>query len=267
MELKSWERKHYVAGGGDPLLFYVVYGEIKPSAPFSRSKYRSNGAPDGIEVMSYGPHIHPEVPGKFRHGYIWNVFAATDPDLAATVSRCEHCMILRGTPTDFTTLDYLRDTVGLITYLIDQGGCAVYDPFMFHWWNPSEWKQKIFEPAAPVPRHHTVILFSEENDPSLKWFHTRGMRKFGRPDISVHNVSSELEEGVIDLCARFIEHQAFGLVVQDGYQINTASLPSGGIVRHRGNLDDPDFNNCHIEISWPNVAEQKGHRKPPSEPT
>jgi hypothetical protein len=249
-ELETWQRKHYVAGGGDPFLFYVVYGEIDSSAPLSRSTYRSDGIPDGIEVMSYGPGQHPDVPGSFREGYLWDEFVADDPRLARAVAQCEHCMILRGTPTDSTTLDYFRDTVGLVTYLIDRGGCVVYDPLMFRWWQPAEWKQKIFEPAGPVPRHHTVILVSEEDDPSLKWFHTRGMRKFGRPDISVHNVPAELEEGVIDLCNRLIEHQAFGHVVPDGQEIKMASLPSGGVVRHGGDLDDPDFNNVHLDVSW-----------------
>ena len=112
-ELETWERKHYVAGGGDPMLFFVVYGEINTSAPLSRSRYRSNGAPDGIDVMSYDPSTHPDVPCSFRNGYIWDEFVANDPELAATVGRCEHCMILRGPPTDSTTLNYLRDTVGL----------------------------------------------------------------------------------------------------------------------------------------------------------
>ena len=232
------------------MLFYAVYGEIDASARLSRSRYRSNGAPDGIDVMSYGPSKHPDVPGSFCKGYLWDEFAASDPKLAAIVERCEHCMILRGTPNDSTTLNYLRDTVGLITYLLDHGGCAVYDPLMFRWWDTSEWKQQIFEPAASVPHNHTVILVSDEEDPSLKWFHTRGMRKFGRPDISVHNVASNLQDGVIDLCNRLIEHQAFGHVVRDGQQVKMASLPSGGVIRHRGDLDDPDFNNVHLDVSW-----------------
>ena len=245
------------------MLFYVVYGEVDTSAPLSRSRYRSNGAPDGIDVTSYGPNTHPDVPGSFREGYLWDEFVADDPEFAAGVERCEHCMILRGTPTDSTTLDYLRDTVGLITYLIDHRGCAVYDPFMFRWWQPSEWKPKIFDPAAAVPRHHTVILVFEENQFSLKWFHTRGMRKFGRPDISVHNVAAELEDGVIDLCNRLIEHQAFGQVVDDGQQIKMASLPSGGVIRHGGDFDDPNFNNVHLDVSWPDAAEPRGEREPP----
>jgi hypothetical protein len=194
--------------------------------------------------------MHPDVPGSFRDGYLWDELVANDPKLATAVGRCEHCIILRGTPTDSTTLNYLRDTVGLITHLLDHGGCAVYDPFMFRWWQPSGWKQQIFDPATAVPRHHTVILVSEENDPSLKWFHTRGMRKFGRPDISVHNVATDLEDGVIDLCNRLIEHQAFGHVVQDGQKIKMPSLPSGGVIRHGGDLDDPDFNNVHLDVSW-----------------
>ena len=240
------------------MLFYVVYGEIDASASMSRTKDRSNGAPDGIKVMSYGPNSHADVPGSFRDGFIWDEFVADDPELAATVVGCKHCLILRGTPTDSTTLDYLRDSVGLITCLIDHGGCAVYDPFMIRWWKPSEWKQQIYEPAAAaVPGNHTVILVSEEDDPSLKWFHTRGMRKFGRPDISVHNVASDLEDGVLDLCNRLIEHQAFGYVVQDGQQITMASLPSGGVIRYGGDLDDPDFNNFHLDVSWPKRGRTK----------
>ena len=102
-----------------------------------------------------------------------------------------------------------------------------------------------------------MILVSEEPDSSLKWHHTRGMRKFGRPDISVHNVPTELEDGVIDLCNRLIELQAFGHVVQDGQQVKMSSLPSGGVIRHAGDLEDPDFNNFHLDVSWPKPGRTK----------
>ncbi len=81
------------------------------------------------------------------------------------------------------------------------------------WWSPAEWRERAFEPAGPVPRHHAVILVSEEPEQGGKWYHTRGMRKFGRPDVSVHGVTPELEAGVEDLLNRFIELLAFGGVV------------------------------------------------------
>lgn len=252
--LETWERSSYVAGGGDPYLFYVIYGDIDLAVALSRSTYRSNGVPDGVDAMLYGRTSHSEVPSSFREGFVWNEFCGADPALSRTVANTEQCVLLRGSPTDSATLNYVRDVVGLITHHIDHGGCAVYDPLILRWWRPEDWKTKVFLPAAPVPRHHAVILVSPEPDPSLSWFHTRGMRKFGRPDISVHDVSSELEDEVIDFCNRLIEHQAFGQIVPDGQEINMGSLPPGGIIRHAGSLDDPDFNNFHLSVTWPNAT-------------
>jgi hypothetical protein len=260
--LESWQRPRYTDGGGEPMLFYVVFGKITPATPLSRSKYRSAGVPAGIELLSYGPEKHSDVINSFREGYLWDEFVARSPRLAAVVAKCDHCMILRGTPADSTNLNYLRDSVGLITYLIDQGGCAVYDPLMFQWWSPSEWMERIVEPAGPVPHHHTVILVSKEDESSLKWFHTRGMLKFGRPDISVHHVPPALESGVTDLCNRLIEHMAFGLVVPDGQKIKMASLPCDGIVKHGGHPDDPDFNNVHIEVVLETEKKQSAKLRP-----
>jgi len=54
-----------------------------------------------------------------------------------------------------------------------------------------------------------VILTSEEPDRPGLWYHTRGLRMFGRPDLSVRGVSPELEPAAQDLFNRFIEMQAF----------------------------------------------------------
>ena len=248
-ELESWERQHFTDGGGEPFLFYVVFGNVDASASLSRSKYRCDGMVDGIDIMTYGPTANPEVPSSFLEGYLWEQVQTDDPDLAKAITECEHCMVFRCAPADDSTLDYLRDTVGFITFALENGGCAVYDPFMLKWWNPSDWKNTIFEPAGAVPRNHTVILASEDDEPETTWFHTRGMRKFGRPDISVRNVTTENENAVVDLCNRLIEQQAFGHVVPDGQEIRMDALPNGGSIHHAGTLDDPDFNNVHLIVT------------------
>jgi hypothetical protein len=128
---------------------------------------------------------------------------------------------------------------------------------MFRWWEPGGWRRHIFEHGGPVPRHHVGILTSNENKSGvtaqpLTWFHTRGMRRFGRPDLSVHDVPLPHQDAVIDIIDRFIEFQAFGGIIAEGQEIRTRSLPSGMICRHRGDTDDPDFNNVHVEITPPN---------------
>ena len=82
-------------------------------------------------------------------------------------------------------------------------------------------------------------------------FHTRGMRKFGRPDLSVRGVNPAYQELAIELCNRFIELQAFGHVIPEGQKVRLKGLPDGMTCRHSGSFEDPDFNNTHVEIEWP----------------
>jgi len=78
------------------------------------------------------------------------------------------------------------------------------------------------------------------------WIHTRGLRKFGRPDLSVRGVPREFSQPVVDLCNRFIRMQTLGGRIPEGQEIRMVSLPSGLICQHAGSLDDPDFNNVHM---------------------
>jgi len=243
----NWTRPYYRAGGGDALLFYVVYGPRPKEFSLSGSEYRVDGIPDEIEINYYGPSSDPEVVDSFRSGYLWEKFQRANATLANEVANQSECLIVRATVSDPSDLDYLRNAIGIITWCLDAGCIAVFDPQMFEWWTPSGWKEQIFEPAAPVPRQQVVILISEDEQ-GTEWLHTRGMRKFGRPDLSVRRVSASLRDGVIDLLERFIELQAFGGIIDEGQEIKMNSLPSGLICRHEGSLDDPDFNNVHVEI-------------------
>jgi hypothetical protein len=180
--------------------------------------------------------------------WIGREFRREHGKLATDVSASDQCLVLRGVVPDPPTLDYFRDAVGLVMALLESGGTAVFDPHMFKWWSASEWRDLAFEPAGAVPRHHVVILVSDEPGGRSRWYHTRGMIKFGRPDVSVRNVPPALEAAVRELCERFVDMQAFGAVIAEGQEIKMDALPRGWRCRHGGSLDDPDFNNRHVEI-------------------
>ena len=248
--LPVWPRPHFQRPGGKPFLFFVVYGKFGNLPELSVSQYRSAETPSGFDVSHFVADQHPDVLTRFQEGYLWEQLLTSNPELAAQIAESQECLILRGEIEDCDNLNYLRDSVGLLTFLLDNGGITVFDPSMFQWWEPEEWRNRIFDPAGPVPRHHVVILTSAESDPALTWFHTRGMRKFGRPDLSIHNVPARHNDAIIDLFERFIELQAFGGIIEEGQAIRMKSLPKGLICHHVGDLDDPDFNNVHVEISW-----------------
>lgn len=251
--LPNWPRNSYQACDKNIFLFYVVFGANADDLRLSRSKYRCDGVPYGVELLAYGPGQHPEVLDSFREGYLWEDLRTRQPALAKVIAEQTECVVLRGTLPDEASLNYFRNAIGLLTCLLDSGGVAIYDPQSFVWWSHSDWKTKIFEPALPQPSEHVVILVSDEGD-GTQWFHTRGLRKFGRPDLSLHGVPVESREAVTDLFNRFICFQAFGGLIAQGQEIRMRTLPDGMVCVHGGNDDDPDFNNVHVEILWPSAA-------------
>jgi hypothetical protein len=255
-KLPDWPRSHFTQPGGMSYLFYVVYGQFEPLPTLSTSDYRSEGVPSGLVLSRFDAEQDSEVLDSFREGYLWNELRSANPDFASQIAEPKDCMILRGEIEESDTLNYLRDSVGLLTFLLDHGGITVYDPFMFRWWTPDEWRTHIFDPGESIAHRHVVILTSGESEPSLTWFHTRGMRKFGRPDLSIHNVAAKYNDAIIELFERFIEFQAFGGIISEGQVIRMKGLTKGMTCHHRGDLDDPDFNNVHVEIV--------GNRRPKS---
>jgi hypothetical protein len=245
-QLPSWERPHLEPGGSDAHLFYKVHGNFDGGLKVSRSQHRCNGVPDGLSLQLYRAEEHPDVMTFGMDGLFTDALAAIGRNATTEATTAPGCAILRGVVEQPDTLDYFRDAVGLVQALLESGGVAVFDPSQLKWWTAQEWRKRAFEPGGSVPRHHVVILYSDEDD-GTRWYHTRGMLKFGRPDISVHGVTPDQYEAVQDLCNRFIEMLAFGAVVPDGQVIRVAGLPEW-TCRTLGDLDDPDFNNRRIAI-------------------
>jgi hypothetical protein len=246
--LKDWDRKYFANALNNPFIFYVVHGKFTADFRISPGKYRTLGLPEGISLMKYGPAKHPEMVMSFLEGYLWEDLKKSNTGLSGQINNSNECFILSGEIPDTSSLNYLRDVVGVITYLLDNGGISVYDPQAFKFFGKADWTENIFDPNGGVPRNHVMILSSNEN--GTKWYHTRGLRKFGRPDLSIRNVSPQYEDAVQDLFERFIEYLGFGGIIAEKQEIKMKSLPQGMWCETLGSLDDPDFNNTHTEIHW-----------------
>jgi hypothetical protein len=235
-------------------VWYQVYGHFSDTIEISRGQYRCNGVPAGIEVGNHARMDRDETWTSFlKEPLVAMSLHGELPKLAEAVETAPDCTIIRGELPDSATLDYLRDVVGLVTWFLDNGAVAVLDPQTLTWYNREKWRSRMFEPNGAVPAHHATILYSDEKDGAggnLFWFHTRGMRKFGRPDLSVRHVPAQYRDAVINLLNQLVEAQAFGQVIAEGQSIAAPSLPPGMTCHHAGNLDDPDFNNTHIEVQW-----------------
>ena len=80
--------------------------------------------------------------------------------------------------------------------------------------------------------------------------HTRGLRVFGRPDLSIHDVDPDAFTTTVELVNVLIAQLAKGLVIDDGMTMDVGGDLGMLTFEHRGDVDDPDFNNEHLEITW-----------------
>jgi hypothetical protein len=248
-KLGSWERSRFEPGGGNALVCYAIYGTFTNDSPISGTTYRTAGIPRGVALRRLTRANAQPLP--FAEGEFATLLRKSDPALFARIEQVPECLVIQGEVADPANLTYLKDCVGVVTFFLDHGGVAVVDALQFKSFDPTSWRSQFFEPDKPKVHRHVSILYSGEESGRGTWFHTRGLRKFGRPDLSLHNVPDSRKEAAIDLCNRFIELQANGARIPEGHEIRLNSLPSGLICRHKGTLDDPDFNNLHIEIQFP----------------
>jgi hypothetical protein len=245
----TWKRRYFLPSEDSVFSFFVIFGDFEDDISISKSKYNFTEIPENTDIEKYHDGASPEYRDGFKAGYIWEELVRENIDLVSVIENASSCIVISTEISDQETLDYLRNIVGLVTYFLDIGGVCVYEPQRFKWWEPSEWKENIFIPKEPKPYQHTTILLSEQEDGKL-WYHTRGLRLFARPDISVHDVTEEDTDKILEMINRFIEYQALGGIIENGKNIKMKGLPSSMWCEHLGSEEDPDFNNKHVEIHW-----------------
>jgi len=247
--MTEWERSLWQPGGGDAFLFYAVFGTMPSAFEIDARRYRTSGLPEGVEVRHFSRQQKPAYVSHFTEGEAWDQVVTEQPALAQQILASPDLIVVAGAVKDPDSLSYLRNTIGVVTYILDHQGVAALDLQTMSWYSRDRWREWIFDSSTFVPYRHAVILVSQEDhDPALAWFHTRGMRKFGRPDISVHDVPSAENDVVAELCNRFSALQALGELVPEGQAVYMDELPWSGTIRHGGDMDDIDFNNVHIEV-------------------
>jgi hypothetical protein len=232
-------------------VFYVIYGQFPTNIQLSAATYGTTGIPKGIEVRKLNREQRPVFP--FTDGDFAKVIKGDNPSNFAAILAAPECVIIQGEVANPADLNYLRDSIGVATWFLDHGGVGVMDPQQVKLYEPATWRKAIFDPTPPMWTKHVVILLTKEPD-GTQWIHTRGLRKFGRPDLSLHHVPQVHANAAIEMFNRFIILQVEGGLIPEGQQIRMAGFPAGMTCRHAGSPDDHNFNNTHVEIRWPTAS-------------
>ena len=203
----------------------------------------------GVELFRHPHEALKTWAGYPLAGALGDVLSQDNPPTFEEAQATREVLSVRGRISDPDSLDYLRDSIGVLAGLLDLGGVAIIDPQMLSLFDAAQWRQRYVVTGGAPPRQHVLILVNPDEDGG-QWVHTRGMRKFARPDLSVRQVPQADIERAGAMCQKLADLQALGLSIEDGQTLDVHGVPGNLIARTGGDMEDPRFNNTHIELLW-----------------
>lgn len=210
---EDWSRPAFEPGGGDASLFYLVFGELGP--------VRLPPTPAGLSLT-----VHPQGEGRLWVEPLVAVTGAGDdrhPALAALVRGASDFAVLRGQRADPPDLGHLRDAESVLAALLEAGAAAVLDVEAQRWWTPADFRGEVLTGMRPAVRAHVSVRAR------TGLVETRGLRKFGRPDVRLHHVPADAEREAVGLCWGLVERFARGARPGPGVSAGGLRLrPCGG---------------------------------------
>ena len=232
------------------MLFRSVFGKFD-AVRVPSADYGSPGLPAGIESTSHHHQALRQWDGYPLKGALGRMLKEDASEAYKLALDAPEVIVVRGTLKDSQATGYLRDTLGVLAGLLDIGGTAILDPQILSLMDADAWRAKyLIRDGAPI-RNHLLILCDDEAGSDRAWVHTRGLRKFGRPDISIRNVPHAAVDRAGMLCERLAELQALGAHFEAGQPLDVDGLPEGLTAQPGGSLDDPQFSNTHVAFRWP----------------
>lgn len=248
--MNGWERPLYVKGR-KPLLFYAVFGESFSGIQLSRTRHRVDELPKSLQFVQYNIREHSEYITGFYSNQLGSFLQEKGDALFRKIALSPACLVIVGEVEDDSSFAYMRNAIGLVQSALEHNAAGVLDTLTFRWYTPQEWRDAFFAKERFEPLEHVTILASPGED-GRSWFHTRGMRKLGRPDLSVRNVPDADGEACLTVINRLIERQSAG----ERFSADTLTFERNGEeltvkIRLSHDVDSPDFNNESVEFDWP----------------
>ncbi|HET7593099.1 MAG TPA: hypothetical protein VFK00_08860 [Rhodanobacteraceae bacterium] len=248
----DWTRPRWSRDEARAMLVYFVFGEFAAEPTLDLSAHGSQGLPQGVEILRIPKERLAHWQGHPLRGALGDILRDGNPAAFETARKAPECLLLRGELADPDSLAYLRDTLGVISALLDAGGIAVVDPQILELFSAEDWRVRYAGGNPASSRRHVAVLCSD-GAADHAWIHTRGLRKFARPDISIRGVPREQVQHAGEVAARLAELQVQGMRFGDGSTVDVEGIPGGLTVTRAGSLEDPEFNNTHLEMDWPSA--------------
>ena len=182
----TWKREHPAAVGRDAHVLFVCFatGQLRDNVKLQVNRFGISCVESfhAVETREHLRESNREWFDNWRSGPVRNI-ATQDlrGDLAA-LDAADRCFTFEVTVADPPDLAHLQSIWALTRWFSARGATTVLDAHAMRWLGPHE----VADPSEPfdAKREISLIFETDPTEPNGGHvLHTRGLRKFGRPDI------------------------------------------------------------------------------------
>lgn len=229
-----------------PYVYYAIFSNSHISCMDTPSIPCAN-----LEVIRYD-HIQDAAQLQIlKAGAIGSFLKQQSETVYEQVQDCKACIVIRGDIIKSETLTYLSEVLAFVNSYATNA-IAILDLISIQWYDMTQWITLIKKDF--YIHDHIQILVSQES--GGVWLHTRGMMKYGRPDISILDIPKAQIHAMKLLVDQIIHYEALGAMVLQPAKFHTAQ---GACQIHPvfyNNFDNYDFNNAFIEMKYADIIKE-----------
>jgi len=196
MTIPRWPRPRFVAGGAPARVLILVFAPdaLPGELPLSESRHGvpEGGVPETLALRSVSREEQPDwFAGLFAEPMLGRAREALGEARLAALLASRFAHVVSVEQTDPADLGYLQAVWAVVRCLGELGAAAALDTHAIRW-HDAEALRAWPPTAGPDLDRELSIIFEDQPQEGLGHLaHTRGLAKFGRPDLVVTGLSPD----------------------------------------------------------------------------
>jgi hypothetical protein len=238
-----------VPGGPPAQVFLACFSELPAPKQMTLEADRLGipppGAPRGMAVSSLTAEEAPDFfAGFLREGPLRGL-ALRDlgTEVFARLRMTRHCHRIQARVPDPPTLGYLQAAWGMARWFVERGACAVLDGHALRWTAGDAILRLAPDRPFDLTREIMTVFETEPTPGHGHVAHTRGMVKFGRPDLVIARIERRDEADTAHRRLMSVAHAlALGARMRAGETVSIGGGPTLALEEVRAGVNAPDLN-------------------------
>jgi hypothetical protein len=191
----TWRRDGYVTGGGVAEVALIALSSVKLPDPLPVSRMRHGMPDEGDGAMSVAlvARDRSDDPAWFSEQVVAPfaelITSDLGPDAAAVALAAEHAYVIEVQLDDPDDLGHVQAAWALAKCVCEEGAAIVVDVYAARAHLGSEVAALVPDRTFDV-MHEVTLFFDEQSDGTLAGW-SLGLRKFGRPDLVLLDISPD----------------------------------------------------------------------------